>query len=249
MANNTCSIDGCSAKVTSRGWCRRHYNAQYRGADLPETLTFEPCPQCGDSFTAGRNRKFCSQRCRELAKYEAMKADPEAWAAFCAKSNARYVKVADRPGYTKPVRPKVPCSLDDCDRVATSRKMCTMHYRRWARATGLEKSPSSKWTDVRRSKYHARRARMKGANNGDKVLLADLLERDGATCSACHEHIDVDLAWPEPLSPSIDHTLALSKGGEHTMANTTAMHLVCNMKKGARTMPNHQPVGDTDEAQ
>ena len=75
---------------------------------------------------------------------------------------------------------------------------------------------------------------MNGAQDGDRVMLAELLERDHATCSACHLPIDVDLAWPDPYSPSIDHTIPVSRGGQHSMANTTAMHLRCNISKGAR---------------
>lgn len=127
-----------------------------------------------------------------------------------------------------------PCSEPDCTNASWSRKLCRMHYKRWARANGMERSPSDKWSDTRRSNYHARRARMNGARNSDRVLLAELLLRDHGLCAACEGHVDTDIPWPDPFSPSVDHTIPLSKGGEHTMANTTVMHLRCNMAKGAR---------------
>ena len=132
--------------------------------------------------------------------------------------------------------PTKPCSLTDCANDAWARQMCRMHYKRWGRANGLEQSPSNKWSDARRSNHHARRARMNGGTTGDRVLQADLLLRDGPTCSACKQHIDIDIPWPDPFSPSVDHTVPISKGGDHSMENCTIMHLRCNMAKGARIL-------------
>ena len=109
-----------------------------------------------------------------------------------------------------------------------------MHYRRWARTQGMENPPSAAWSDNRRSNHHARRARLKGATRGNKVLIAALLERDGATCTWCDSPIDMTLAYPDRYSKSIDHTLPLSRGGEHSLENTTLMHLTCNLSKGAK---------------
>lgn len=131
-----------------------------------------------------------------------------------------------------------PCADADCDRTAHARGMCKMHYRRWARKQGMINSPSDKWSDVRRSNSHARRARMGGAVNGDKVLTADLIARDGLDCSACGKPIATDQAWPHPLSLSIDHTTPVSRGGAHSLDNTTLMHLRCNISKGAKVSGN-----------
>jgi 5-methylcytosine-specific restriction endonuclease McrA len=146
------------------------------------------------------------------------------------------------------LHPFTSCVVDGCTNQSYSRKMCRMHYKRWARAAGMVNSPSEKWNDTRRSNYHARRARLNGARNGDKVLFAKLVEGDGYTCSACKEHVDVSVPWPEAHSPSIDHTIPLSKGGAHSMANTTVMHLVCNMRKGAQ-MPADKGEANKQEGQ
>lgn len=130
------------------------------------------------------------------------------------------------------------CSEEDCLRASHCRSMCKMHYRRWARERGMINSPSDRWSDTRRSNSHARRARMGGAVNGDKVLTAELIARDGLDCSACNKPIETDRAWPHPLSISIDHTTPVSRGGPHSLSNTTLMHLRCNISKGARVGGN-----------
>lgn len=61
--------------------------------------------------------------------------------------------------------------------------------------------------------------------------------RQCGTCSLCFERIDRALAWPDPLSKSVDHIVPLSKGGTHEQSNLAWTHLVCNLKKGA-SVPN-----------
>ncbi|MEU0952801.1 HNH endonuclease signature motif containing protein [Streptomyces niveus] len=59
-------------------------------------------------------------------------------------------------------------------------------------------------------------------------------ERDNWTCGICGEPVDRLLKWPHEQYPSLDHITPISKGGEHSYANTQLAHLVCNMRKGAR---------------
>jgi hypothetical protein len=88
-----------------------------------------------------------------------------------------------------------------------------------------------------RLKLHKRRALMKGAFV-ENVSIDDLMERDGWTCALCDEAIDPLLRHPAPLSASVDHriplAMGLAAGGEHSMSNCQAAHLVCNLRKGKR---------------
>lgn len=78
-----------------------------------------------------------------------------------------------------------------------------------------------------------RRARFLGAYVED-VTIRQLVDRDGAQCQLCEQTIDMTLCWPNPMSVSVDHVVPLSKGGQHSRANTQLAHLVCNQSKGAK---------------
>lgn len=186
---------------------------------LPEGKAM--CRECRKQqpFAHGTSTGYITRKCR-----------CEQCRAWKAHSHLEYTRRRLDGEYNTPT-----CIIDACDRLAVaSRGMCRMHYRRWERANGRALSPSNAWSDTRRSNYHSRRARANGASNGDKVLVAALIERDGLSCSSCSVLIDQQIAWPDPMSLSIDHTLPISRGGQHSLENTTLMHLRCNISKGAR---------------
>jgi 5-methylcytosine-specific restriction endonuclease McrA len=62
----------------------------------------------------------------------------------------------------------------------------------------------------------------------------EIFERDGWRCGICSELLDPSAFFPHPQSPSIDHIVPLSKGGEHSRANVRAAHLRCNVRRGNR---------------
>jgi 5-methylcytosine-specific restriction endonuclease McrA len=126
------------------------------------------------------------------------------------------------------------CTTADCERDIAARGLCSMHYKRWVRANGRDTAPSSRWTDGRRNNYHLRRARLAGATNGDKVILGDVIKRDGTNCAGCGEPVDLSLTWPHRMSKSLDHIVPVSKGGRHEIDNAALMHFACNASKGAR---------------
>ncbi len=62
-----------------------------------------------------------------------------------------------------------------------------------------------------------------------------IFERDSWICGICGRKINKRLKHPNPLSKSIDHIVALSKGGNDSPSNVQASHLRCNMLKHARS--------------
>ncbi len=90
------------------------------------------------------------------------------------------------------------------------------------------------WGDAKKAAYHRRRARKKTGSAGVRVVAAVIFDRDEWTCGLCGEPVDHAVAYPDPLSPSLDHVVPLSKGGTHAEANVQLAHLHCNIAKGAR---------------
>jgi hypothetical protein len=77
-----------------------------------------------------------------------------------------------------------------------------------------------------------RRMLIQQADQGERFAPADVYERDHWTCGLCRLPVDPGLAWPHPMSASVDHILPLSRGGSHTLANVQCAHLGCNSSKG-----------------
>lgn len=89
------------------------------------------------------------------------------------------------------------------------------------------------YTDAVAGAYHRRRALKLGATV-ESFRPSEIFERDEWTCGICREPVARDLKFPDPMSVSLDHIVALANGGEHSRANTQCAHLTCNVRKGAR---------------
>lgn len=87
----------------------------------------------------------------------------------------------------------------------------------------------------RASTYDARRrALIEQARTAEVFAPTDVHARDDWTCKLCLLPIDPEIAWPDPMSPSVDHVIPLSRGGAHAMHNVQSAHLGCNSSKGDR---------------
>jgi 5-methylcytosine-specific restriction endonuclease McrA len=92
-----------------------------------------------------------------------------------------------------------------------------------------ERVKATGYTESKRAGDARRRARKSNAPTVEKFTRTEVFERDAWRCGICRRKVDSKLAYPHPLSPSLDHIVPLSKGGEHTKANTRLAHLRCNV--------------------
>lgn len=83
-----------------------------------------------------------------------------------------------------------------------------------------------------------RRAKKAGCGIIDAgINKVSVVERFGSRCRICGKEINMDLKYPDPFSFSIDHLVALALGGTHTWSNVRPAHLICNVGKGKRAIP------------
>jgi len=261
MVDFTCSVDGCGSAVhvKKKQLCQAHYNRLcYAGSvEIPPTPT--KCLGCGSPPRAakavGTKPKYCSDNCRKLVnqrryiesgKYDEMRTRrKEATAArdlpvhTCIQCGETWTSTHRRSKFCSskcinkhtdlhnPIR----CSESGCDRGIRGKGLCAMHWRRKARADGREANPE--WNDARKASYHKRRAQKLGTQVED-LRPIDIYERDIWLCGLCMTPVDPECAWPDPMSPSLDHIKPLSLGGAHTYENVQLAHLTCNVSKGNR---------------
>lgn len=77
-----------------------------------------------------------------------------------------------------------------------------------------------------------------------KIDPMDVFERDHWLCMICLAPVDKDRVVPDPLAATVDHTIPLSKGGEHVMSNVRCAHFACNSILGdGRGEWRRQPPG------
>lgn len=72
-----------------------------------------------------------------------------------------------------------------------------------------------------------RRARQVGAPEVEKIDRASIIARDQSMCHLCGEFVS-------PGQMTLDHVVALARGGNHTASNLKVAHRSCNSRKGRR---------------
>ena len=261
MSIIACSVDECERPVyvKKRQLCQSHYNRLTYAGTTSSSPAVPSCLHCGAANPPARSKgpapSYCSAKCRRDAAYartvssgrydliaakrrREIEARPPVLVAcsWCSRDFERgrvdnafcstrcYNKHLD---LNNPKR----CSDDGCERGVRAKGLCAMHWRRKARADGREANPA--WDEGRKANYHKRRAQKRGTQVED-LRPIDIYERDIWLCGLCVTPVDPDCAWPDPMSPSLDHILPLSKGGTHTYENVQLAHLTCNVSKGNR---------------
>ncbi|NDD55670.1 HNH endonuclease [bacterium] len=88
---------------------------------------------------------------------------------------------------------------------------------------------------IRRQSRHRRRARMHNAQieQVDPLMIA---KRDKYKCHICRKRVNMDLDVQDIYSPTMDHLIPISLGGDHTYANIRLAHRICNSRKGNRAV-------------
>lgn len=166
------------------------------------------CSTCFAPFVASRkDQRYCSRRCREVQRLKGGCAEVD---KPCTHCGVRMVAV-------HPLR-----------------QFCSAHCRTEACEARLSPAERTARWERRRARWQRRRASRQGASVGPAFTVRDVVARDGWQCSLCGGGIDQELRHPHPMSLSLDHVMPLSRGGEHSLANAAAAHLVCNVAKGNR---------------
>jgi hypothetical protein len=221
MNDSTCRWPECERPAASLGLCSRDYmrarsvgdtvspwvewkNRPKRGP-VPKSV---PCrwPGCD---RASRTRHFCQRdyrRAKSVNDYESP------WSKWTPPGSHVEVEVCRWPRCTREPQQQGYC-WRDLDR----------HRKR------IDPEPMRKRVRER----HRRRRAWKMGRAFEHFTDLQVRMTHGDVCYLCGDKINFRLKHPNPKSPSLDHVLALSRGGTHTLGNVAMTHLNCNVRKNA----------------
>lgn len=247
----TCTVEGCSKVVNGRGYCTTHYRRWQRTGD---PLGFVPRRPRGTCSVDGCSSPtialgYCNGHYSRLKKWGDVKADvPLTPSRY--KDGAQCSEVdCDLPTYCKGMcRPHYARILygSDSGRPVTPRSGVIDEQGRRRCVTCLDFKVSSQFTSrqtpnvceacVRAATFRAnaaRRMRMRWQFVED-VVPEVVFERDGWLCQMCGCELTRSLPYPHPRYPEVDHVDPISRGGDHSYANTRAACSTCNRAKSDR---------------
>lgn len=72
------------------------------------------------------------------------------------------------------------------------------------------------------------RARRRGCTVIDAIDPRDVFEAADWNCQICGGRMAELKSYPDPDSPTLDHIIPIALGGQHTLDNVRAAHLLCN---------------------
>jgi hypothetical protein len=229
---DTCEVDGCESPPIARDLCPLHYTRWRKHGD----------PLADHS---PRRRICCIDGCESVVRGH----------GWCSLHYLRWRAHGD-PLWHQTRHAE--CVVDRCDSAPRSSlaTLCEAHYMRLRRRGTLEAGQCSicqgplppesaasrqycpdcslaRRRSRARDQEHRRRAWLfDGAN--EKIDSLEIFERDGWKCGLCHRKVNPKFVWPHRMSPSLDHIVPISKGGDHVRTNVHLAHLTCNLSKRDR---------------
>lgn len=234
MAQRTCTFDGCDNDLLARGWCGTHYSRwrKYGEPYLPARTPLRPCraANCGNK---SKSRGYCSGHLqRVLALGHADDTRP-----LIAKT-----PVTETQKFCTHCREMVAREHFPSGRGAGGLASRCYECRRLISARFYADSPDywNGWRAANQDKVRDARERRRAAKLNqfvEDVQRAVVFERDDYVCMICREPLDMNATWPAPLSPTLDHIVPLSRGGDHSYVNAQSAHARCNTAKGDRELP------------
>lgn len=223
MANRTCSIDGCEKKLAARGWCNAHYlRWRNHGDPLVGVKIIQPA---GDHEDGSRT---CSE-CGERQSIESYSVDGNAARGRRTKCKAcRSSMMKDWYGSNRERQAGRAQEryARDGDKI---RQQDLSRYRR----------NREKRIELATEHVHRRRARLAVTNTVRGISVNSLRAIHGDICPYCGVTMIFRAANGReyiPAKATVEHILALKRGGAHTFDNTMLCCWSCNLRKNVKPL-------------
>lgn len=206
-----CAI--CNSAFTQSGLGRPRKYCEMCSPKQPFVYVSKPkverqCSECGTRFASAYKQSTCGEECRAKRATRLVR---EYW---YEKRGAH----VDRQ-HAKCLNPK-----------------CGQLFQKGLRRKFCSNKCKTQYRDTNRpGKSVTTRIRKFGTARVEDFKRIEIFQRDKWMCQLCGKRAPKRLMGTDSLfAPTIDHKVALSKGGDHTRQNVQCAHLICNIRKGDR---------------
>lgn len=252
----TCGYPGCQSIKKTFGYCNAHSQRLLRNGHLDRK-----CQRCDTEIPmdAGVGLRYCSDVCLD-GECSVDGCESSILALGYCKPHYRRFKSTGHPlrkcagcgGYIpvtvygrkrfcsdscKPI-----CGAPECGRIATDGGYCDRHALSVRYHGSL---PDLDFTCGFCGKYVTRSYSVMHQKTNRKTCpectvlkcrdhqkyRRKVIKSGSADCGICGKGIRLDLAWPNPMSLSIDHIVPVTRGGTNREQNLQPSHAGCNLKK------------------
>lgn len=249
-----CSIEGCNEKYFCKNMCRNHYARYIYKIKHPKKPERKCC------FEGCQNKHYRSGYCsfhfsRLVGKYKRTRDEIQNRKCELEECERKhYAKGLCSKHYQEKTKKKERkkrgiCSIEGCNNKHSAKGLCKKHYDSLMKDDTVRKAKITlyrqKYKQTENGKEQRRKAKEKRrAKEKNSVVIGnftnkEIFLRDYFICSICGLPVDQTLTFPNRLSASLDHSVPLSKGGEHSAQNVTCTHLTCNVRRGNRPLKNN----------
>lgn len=90
--------------------------------------------------------------------------------------------------------------------------------------------------EAQRARYRIKSVKRQTKLNPNRISADQVVREYGDACHICKEPIDMNLPRTNRMGLTIDHVIALSKGGTDTMDNLRPAHWICNNRKSNKPL-------------
>ena len=188
-------------------------------------ISIKKCITCGNDYEGKQGNLYCSDACKPKINHTCEQCGKE------YKTEGRISKycsnkcVADAS--TKHNAVCLNCGKEFTSVLEEPRKFC-------CRDCFLESIGAVKWETKREWELSdassIRRAKRYGVKY-EHIIPVEIFKRDNWICRLCGVGVSHTLAYPHPMSASLNHIIPLSKNGTHTTDNVQLAHMGCSLRK------------------
>jgi hypothetical protein len=220
-----CSIDGCDKAESSRSWCDGHYQRWQKHGD---PLGGNPSPRARRAKDNEDGTRTCLD-CAVAKPLDQFPRDASATKGYrsnCKPCHTNRAKVWYAENQERQQRRQVERYHRDIDKSRARDKQRYERHKPKRIALAVEA-------------VNRRRALMHQVEFEPGITVKALRKRHGDECCYCGQVMAFERGDGRtyvPTKATIEHVVAISKGGGHTWANTTLACWQCNVRKNAKPL-------------